>query len=268
MTRTMLDGVIAMNVEQAVARYSAQLAAGYVNGNWADYDTLVKIAPKLLHVSITVTASSFGARVLDVESGDATAAEAPGWVVGSRARGIVPWIYCNATTWPAVKKAFDDAAVTQPLYWIADYDNNPAIPEGAIAKQYTSTLAYDVSSVADFVPGLDPEPTPTTIVLNEEDMQQIDSLTIHPAEYAFGVPSDHGYTEVVFACDGYGQQGSLRVVTWDAAGDVVHEITVGGKENTTAVHQTVVKFPQADSAYLVTVRRLDACNFPISVTLQ
>jgi hypothetical protein len=268
MTRYMLDGIVASNIQAAVSKYDAKLIAGYTDGRWPDFQAAHALMPELLAVSITVTPTQFGALVLDVENGDASPAQAPAWVVGSRARGIVPCIYCNASTWPAVRAAFTSARVAEPLYWIADYDNNPTIPDGAIAHQFLGTLSFDVSSVADMWPGLDPVTTATTLNVEEQEMTQIDSLTYHPQEYAFGVPADHGYSEVAFACDGYDQQGSLRVVTWDAAGDIVHEITVGGKDNTPAVHQTIVKFPNPDSTYLISVRRLDACNFPISVTFQ
>jgi hypothetical protein len=78
-----------------------------------------------------------------------------------RAAGADPTIYCNASTWPAVRAAFAAANVAEPHYWIAKYDGDPTIPAGAVAKQYRGDVApgYDVSSVVDYWPGVDPAPT-------------------------------------------------------------------------------------------------------------
>ena len=145
----------------------AQMVAGYVNGKYKWSATDWALFPHAVHVGIAVRASFNGGEVLDVEIGDATPAEAPGWVQMRRAAGVDPTVYCNSSTWPTVVRAFDAAGVPAPHWWIAHYDGNPAIPRGAVAKQYQNTANWDVSSVVDHWPGIDNG--------NEEhDMQQSD----------------------------------------------------------------------------------------------
>jgi hypothetical protein len=70
-------------------------------------------------------------------------------------------VYCNTSEWPQVRAAFQNAGVTEPNYWVAQYDNNPTIPAGAVAKQYIGDYqGYDKSVVADYWPGVDPAPAP------------------------------------------------------------------------------------------------------------
>jgi hypothetical protein len=64
-------------------------------------------------------------------------------------------VYCAKSGWSAVRHAFDSAGVTQPQYWIADWDGSASIPSGAVAKQYRNTSGYDVSAVRESWPGVD-----------------------------------------------------------------------------------------------------------------
>lgn len=142
------------------------MVAGYVDkiklepwtaADWALFPNAVK-------VQIVKKASSNFGHVLDVEPGDATPAEAPGWVKRRRAAGLAtPTIYCNQSTWPSVQQAFKDQNVAQPLYWIAKYDDVKNFPTlngiTAVAKQYhgNDPAGYDLSWVADYWPGVDGE---------------------------------------------------------------------------------------------------------------
>jgi len=158
--RTMYDAVTADNILAANPR--PQMVAGYVDkiklepwsgGDWALFPDAVK-------VQIVKKATTNAGHVLDVEPGDATPSEAPGWVKMRRAAGADPTVYCNASTWPTVRAAFQAAGVAEPHWWIAHYDGDPTIPAGAVAKQYRGDVApgYDVSSVVDYWPGVDPAP--------------------------------------------------------------------------------------------------------------
>lgn len=158
MTRTMYDAVTAANIPA-----DAGMVAGYIDrivlapwtaADWARFPSAVK-------VTIVKKASTPDGHVLDVERGDATPAEAPGWVQMRRAAGADPTVYCSLSDWPAVRAAFAAARVAEPHYWIAHYDGDPAIPAGAVAKQYRGDVApgIDVSSVVDYWPGVDPVPT-------------------------------------------------------------------------------------------------------------
>jgi hypothetical protein len=157
MSRLMYDGITPASVPAGAALY-----AGYINGRWPSYTALMAQHPGKLYVSISV--NSLGrAKALDVENGDATPAQAPGWVKAQRAAGDpYPVVYMNEATWPQVKAEFIAQNVAAPLYWVASYvadpSRVPAIPAGAIGVQYYSFSGYDVSVMADYIPGLDPAP--------------------------------------------------------------------------------------------------------------
>lgn len=159
MTRTMYDAVTWQNIPE-----SAEMVAGYGNGGYTWSPEAWARFPHAVKVRITITASAHSTpgnrlHVLDVENGDATPAEAPGWCEEERRLGEDPSVYCNASTWPAVRAAFAAARVAGPHWWIADYDGIAQIPAGAVAKQY-QTNGVDVSVVADYWPGVDPAPKP------------------------------------------------------------------------------------------------------------
>lgn len=144
--RLMYDAVTAANIP-----INAKMVAGYcdtiripqwTDGDWARFPNAIKIR-------IAKKASTNDGHVLDVEIGDATPAQAPGWVVMRRKAGIDPVIYCNMSTWGAVRDAFVSARVAEPQYWIAHYDGIATLPAGAIAKQYDNPGPYDLSVVAD-----------------------------------------------------------------------------------------------------------------------
>ncbi|MEU5261515.1 hypothetical protein [Amycolatopsis sp. NPDC021455] len=152
--RTMYDAVTAANIPRTAA-----MVAGYIDKiklePWTDADWAR--FPNAVKVRIVKKASTNAGHVLDVEPGDATPAQAPGWVRLRRAAGADPSVYCNASTWPSVRAAFRSAGVAEPHYWIAKFDGDPTIPAGAVAKQYRGNVApgYDISSVADHWPGVD-----------------------------------------------------------------------------------------------------------------
>ncbi|MET9001008.1 hypothetical protein [Amycolatopsis sp. Hca4] len=157
--RTMYDAVTAAHIPATAA-----MVAGYIDriklAPWTDADWAR--FPNAVKVQIVKKATTNAGHVLDVEPGDATPAQAPGWVRMRRAAGADPTIYCNTATWPAVRSAFRSAGVAEPHYWIARFDGDPAIPAGAVAKQYRANVApgYDISSVADHWPGVDTDPKP------------------------------------------------------------------------------------------------------------
>ena len=137
---------------------SAQMVAGYCDGSYAWSAADWARFPNAVKVRIATRASTNDGQVLDVENGDATPAQAPGWCAMRRAAGQPPSLYCNASTWPAVKAAFSAQEPGPAAYWIAAYDGVAVIPSGAVAKQYTDNAPanpYDTSVVADLWPGVD-----------------------------------------------------------------------------------------------------------------
>lgn len=182
--RTMYDGITPTEVPPG-----GQLYAGYVDGNWPSFPGLVARFPSAIHVPIAVSASTDAGTVLDVEQGDASPAEAVDWVLMRRAAGADPSVYCSLSAWPAVRAAFQSRGVPEPHYWVAHYSPNAAIPAGAVALQHTSTAGYDVSSVADYWPGVDPAPAPTS---QEDDMPAFQTGEVKPGFFT----DAHGKTTV------------------------------------------------------------------------
>lgn len=153
--RTMYDSVNPARIPR-----DAELVAGYVNGpyKWSDSDWA--LFPNSVHVGIAVRASYNGGEVLDIEAGDASPVQAPGWVEQRRASGVDPSVYCSESQWSTVAREFNRQGVLAPHYWIAHYDGIGNIPIGAVAKQYRNTPDWDLSVVADFWPGIDELITP------------------------------------------------------------------------------------------------------------
>jgi hypothetical protein len=160
-TRVLYDGITASNIP-----LDAQMVAGYDDGlyrwsaaDWARFPNAVKI-------HIAVFASDNESTVLDVEPGDATPAQAPGWVNARRAGGVDPTVYCSLSSWPVVRGNFQNQRVAEPHYWIAAYPGiGGALYAGSVAHQYADPGPYDLSVVADNWPGVDLTPIPITIVV-------------------------------------------------------------------------------------------------------
>lgn len=158
--RQMFDAVTPGNIPT-----SAVMVAGYLDGRYAWSAADWARFPNAVKVDIAVFPSTNAGHVLDVETGDATPAQAPAWVVKRRAAGVDPTIYCNTATWPAVRAAFAANGVAEPHYWIAAYPGiGPALYAGSIAHQYADPGPVDISVVADFWPGIDAAPVVHQVV--------------------------------------------------------------------------------------------------------
>lgn len=160
MTRTMYDSARVEGIP-----VDAKMVAGYVDGLYANVGTMQRRFPNAVVVRIAVSARTNDGHVLDVEQGDATPSEAVAWVTMRRNAGFDPSVYCNASVWPAVRKAFTDANVRFPHWWIAHWDGIAQVPTGTVAKQYKNGSGYDTSVVVDNWPGVDgnnnPRPVPS-----------------------------------------------------------------------------------------------------------
>jgi hypothetical protein len=158
MPRIMYDSVTATDIPRSarmVAGYLAPSRYAWSAQDWARFPSAVK-------VRIAIFANVNAGHVLDVEPGDATPAQAPGWVAMRRRAGLdEPSVYCSASSWPSVRAEFQRQGVRQPRYWIARFDNVRDIPAGAVAKQFINPPGsgghYDLSLVADNWPGVDQE---------------------------------------------------------------------------------------------------------------
>ncbi|MGH3437143.1 MAG: hypothetical protein ACRDRN_11830 [Sciscionella sp.] len=173
MTRTMYDGIDAARLP-----VTAQLVGGYVDGNYRWSATDWARFPHAVKVRIAVFGDTDDGHVLDVEPGNATPAQSVDWVLMRRRAGADPTVYMNATTWPVVRSAFMARGVAEPHYWVAQYDGVAAIPAGAVGKQHTNDQAagWDLSSVADYWPGVDPAPVPAPVPHPLEDEMSTTSI--------------------------------------------------------------------------------------------
>jgi hypothetical protein len=107
----------------------AQAAAGYTSGKWPTYNALVRRWPHAQHLSIAVDVAH-DADCLDIENGDATPADAPGWFKRQRARGLAkPKLYCSLSVVPAVEAEMERAGIHRSEYdiWSAHYTGVPHI---------------------------------------------------------------------------------------------------------------------------------------------
>lgn len=148
---------------------TAGMIAVYADGRYEGTEAAARARfPHALLVTITVRGEA-DRNVCDCETGDLTPAEAARWAKAEIAAGRHPTIYCSDSPWPSVKAAVHAAGIDAKdvSWWIAHYDGDPTIPVGAVAKQYEGSPGnspghYDLSSVADYWPGVDPAPKPRT----------------------------------------------------------------------------------------------------------
>lgn len=101
----------------------AEAVAGYVNGHWPTYSSLAGAFPRALRLSIAVSADA-DADCLDVEAGNATIAQVPGWLARQAARGVWrPCVYASASVMGGVLGAVQVAgrSLSAYRYWSAHY---------------------------------------------------------------------------------------------------------------------------------------------------
>lgn len=179
------------DIPSSVIPADAQIVAGYIDGKYLSYPDMVTRFPAATHVAIAVFASDELGDVLDVETGDATPAQAPAWIKARRAAGYRrPTVYCPLSSANAVVWACNRAGLSQGVdfdLWVAHYDGSPA-PAGAgeVAKQYLNHGPngenYDVSAVYDDAwphRALTPIPAPQ----EADDMAFVISTDGQPGQY-------------------------------------------------------------------------------------
>lgn len=156
MTREMFDSTNPNDIPT-----TAQMVAGYVDGIYAWSTAGWARFPNSVKVRIAISPFTNDGHVLDVETGDATPAQAPGWARMRIAAGLQrPTLYVNRSNWSAVVAACAGLPVD---WWVATLDGTTSVSLPGqitpIAVQYeNSTLAgghYDKSLVADSWPAVD-----------------------------------------------------------------------------------------------------------------
>jgi hypothetical protein len=113
--RTMFDAVDAKDVPAS----GFDLLAGYTNGQYKSYGPLLQRFPNTVVVPIDVLNQPGMGRVLDIETGDATPADAPRWFDNSITLGVHrPTLYYSASLHSAVKGSMGSRKYDA---WIAEY---------------------------------------------------------------------------------------------------------------------------------------------------
>ena len=141
MSRTMYDSTTAGDCPD-----DGDLYAGYIDGHYNDYGAMVEAFPGKEHVRISVNAFGPDADVLDVDNGDATPEQAPGWVSRQHAAGVaVPTVYCNRGNEGAIDQALHDAGIAtdRVAFWLATLDG----------EEVTGTTAHGYAIVACQIEG-------------------------------------------------------------------------------------------------------------------
>lgn len=139
---------------------NAKMVAYYVDGRYAWPQAWLDLFPNAVKVSISAIGVKT-AMVGDVEDGCIWPPyKAVDWVLRARRDGYDPTIYVNEENdWEPTRHAFNARGVAHPHWWVANYDGDPTIPPGAVAKQYKhppqTKKHFDLSSVRDYWPGVD-----------------------------------------------------------------------------------------------------------------
>lgn len=136
----------------------APLYLGYSDGQWPNANAMAALHPTARVVTVTTNPAHRYGDMLDVENGDASPSDVVPWLVARRAAGAWPSIYCGLSNWIACQQPVWAAHIVEPPWFVAHYTNVEHIEPGAVGTQWT-TGDYDTSAVADFWPGVDPDPT-------------------------------------------------------------------------------------------------------------
>lgn len=138
----------------------AEAVAGYVNGAESAWPAGAwdRFTEATIKRHISVTASNEG-DTLDVENGDATIAQAPGWIKTRTDAGVPEetlWLYVDRTNYQDLRAAVGPFTGG---FWVADWSGVEHDVEGAVATQYanptTSGGHYDLSHLAEAAPAPD-----------------------------------------------------------------------------------------------------------------
>lgn len=136
---------------------AAGYKAGYGDGRYTNFAALKAQYGDLAKIDIDVTGNPTGQEnCVDIETGDATPADAPRVVRQMIANGFnPPWLYCDKATWEDVVDVLIAAGIPPAgvKWWIADYTGSPHFPtyDGLVATacQYSGgvTARFDTSCV-------------------------------------------------------------------------------------------------------------------------
>lgn len=177
MNRTMYDGVTWENIPDNGP--AGTIVAVYRTGRYAADAAKVAArfpAAKYPVIWVDVNGSDpAGAQALDVEKGDATPAQAPGWVKARLAavKGSLPTVYCNRSTIASVASECAAAGLKLGVHWwlwVATLDGTDYVADGVVACQREGGVSapFDTSVVyADWWHCLPAPPKPKPPVVTD-----------------------------------------------------------------------------------------------------
>lgn len=160
--RTAADSISLANLIPVAGQFDVLM--GYDDGQWPDAASIAEQFPGKTVVRITVAPDDNEGDMLDVESGDATPTDAPGWVTRRRLAGhIGPLVYFPDSWRADVVQAFADQGVALPGLFAAAMPGSGAVLQqpGDAGHQYADNGSIDFSVLVDYLPGIDPAPSPT-----------------------------------------------------------------------------------------------------------
>lgn len=201
MTRTMADSANAAHLPEGQDLYLA-----YVDGYFT-YPEAVKRFGANRVVSCSVKAG-IPAVVGDVERGALTIQDA--------IRMRYPIVYAAESSWNSYKLAYANAGVPEPAWIIAAWGTGPTMIPGAVGHQYTNDDAagYDLSIVADYLPGFDPVPVPPAPPTPTQEID-LDFFILQPGETIYiGGPDENTFWNAI----SQGTDTSIEVFTYETSG--------------------------------------------------
>lgn len=154
----------------------AEIVAGYVDGQWPNFDEIVANFPGAQHVSITVEGRP-GARVGDLEVpnfNSATmqecAARGAVWAKSEIAAGRRPTLYYSKDFAGIVGNALSEAGVAfhDVDFWVGDWTGVAHLVGGSVATQWASPATgsggnFDISETNGAWPGVSGSPVPEPV---------------------------------------------------------------------------------------------------------
>jgi hypothetical protein len=236
--------------------------AGYTSGRWPTFPALRELLAELgVHLLSIAVSASADADCLDVEPGDATNAQAPGWVMRQQARGADrPVVYTSASNLAALIETLRQHGIarSQVRCWSAHYTHHAHIcgpgqceyPQ-ADGTQWTDQAPgnhgskIDESLLAAGFFGAAPRPARK----HREDPMLLDPGGVTPVAFPDGAKG------LRFASN---LNAKLRVDFYGHAPTVDFAINYG------AAHQV----PIPDGCHAAIVHRDDAGSQPVSVVVS
>lgn len=137
------------------------LVAGYVDGAYAWTSDGWSHHGGVTHVRIACFSTTLDADVLDVEAGCSTVDQAGEWLKYHVEHGEWRVLYFSQSLYPSLRAAVLAHGVGDDQWgkWVANWDGVQDLNPAWIAKQFANPALsgghYDLSTVADFWPGVD-----------------------------------------------------------------------------------------------------------------